>query len=105
MAVTIETENKADFVRKFFLLISENTSYFSDLYDMAYVKETNGEEYIYATYKNTNRETGEVTPGPQRRICVTADSCKAIIQDFVTQIGSAPWVDPEHRYTGYEKGE
>ena len=77
------TENKATFVKKFCSLIKNNTAEYADIIDIRYVNE-NYEENIYVTYKN----------GAQRRINVNADSCAAIMDDFLNKVNHADWVLP-----------
>lgn len=80
-------ENKAVFVKKFCELVRDNTMEYADIIDMTYEKEDSGEEYIYVTYKSNC----------QRRICVTASSCAAIMLDFLNNINHAEWLPPEKR--------
>lgn len=80
-------ENKASFVKKFCELVKNNTMEYADIIDMTYEKEDSGEEYIYVTYKSNC----------QRRICVTASSCAAIMLDFLNNINHAEWLPPEKR--------
>ena len=80
-------ENKASFVKKFCELVRNNTMEYADLIDMTYEKEDSGEEYIYVTYKSNC----------QRRICVTASSCAAIMLDFLNNINHAEWLPTEKR--------
>ena len=75
-------ENKAIFVKEFEKLIKKETSEYSDIDRLDYIKSENHEEYVYVTYNS----------GAQRRINVSCDSCKAIIEDFVGRINSAEWL-------------
>jgi len=85
MKGNIMVENKSTFVKKFCTLIKNNTSEYSDIADIRYVNEAH-EENIYVTYQN----------GAQRKICVNADSCSAIMDDFLNKVGHADWVLPSN---------
>lgn len=79
-------ENKAKFVKKFCKLIRENTSEYADVDDITYLDDGSNEN-IYVTYRS----------GAQRKINVNADSCSAIMDDFLSRVGSADWVLPSEK--------
>lgn len=81
------TENKATFVKELYKLVSQHTSEWSGITDMTYLQHSNGEEYVYITYKTDNPGVG-----PQRRFCVTASSCSGILDDFLRNCNKAPWM-------------
>lgn len=80
-------ENKADFVKKFCKLIRENTREYSDIKDITYVVDEHNDEFIYVTYASN----------AQRRVRITADSCSAIMVDFLNKINHAEWVPTDER--------
>lgn len=80
-------ENKSQFVKKFCKLIRQNTSEYADVKDITYRMEENGEEYIYVTFESNT----------QRKICVSADSCRAIMEDFLSKISHAQPVPYEEK--------
>ena len=68
-------ENKVEITQKLFECL-KITRYGSDIKKMEYIEE-NGDEYIIVTFDNNY----------QKRICVTADSGKAMIMDVINYIG------------------
>lgn len=78
-------ENKALFVRQLHNLIMQ-TSEFSDIIALQYINDKDG-EWIYAFYES----------GSQKKIDITASSCRGIMEDFLNQINKNDWIPPEKR--------
>lgn len=75
--------SKASFVKAFSDFLKENVSYYEDMNGLVYV-EKEGDEWVYINYRSYS----------QKRICVTADSEKAIMTDFFRCENDAPWISP-----------
>lgn len=86
-------ENKATFVKQL-LGVLQQTSEYADVTDINYCDEGD-REYIYVDYRS----------GAQRRVDVSADSCSAIMLDFLTKIGKADWVTPPKKFTADTSGD
>lgn len=76
--------SKATFVQSFSDFLKENVPYYCDINGLVYIEDEHGEEWVYCNYRSHS----------QKRICVTADSEKAIMTDFFSGIEDAPWITP-----------
>ncbi len=75
--------SKEAFVKEFSKFLKENVPYYHDINGLVYA-EKDGEEWVYCNYRSYS----------QKRVCVTADSEKAIMTDFFAGLEDAPWIVP-----------
>lgn len=75
-------EDKSNFVKRFQKLIKNHTSEYSDIENIVYVVDKDNNEWIYVIYKSDS----------QKRINVNADSCSAIMDDFLARLHEMDWL-------------
>lgn len=80
-------ENKEQFLDALHKVLSTFSSEYAGIQEFRYVVDDNDNEWLYVIY---DKDT-------QKRININADSCKAILEDFMNKLHTEEWLQEKHR--------